>query len=304
LLIAVAAGVAFFAAEHRWYYQPDLANPDFTLDIFSTEQMKARAAIRRVLLNPYSAQFSALRSVEMDEARFVCGAVKARDKDGQLAMAAFVYTVAIDFARIDDHGRITHQQATFKPCPVTEEETFAQQKSPVLPGALSIAKSFQKGAPKVDPSGVSTLTRLAGGAGETSEGTMEQPLGELVGKSASAYGAVGGKKTDPAVEASLGNELDWRADHQPVAWPIFPLDHTLAKSTRKRTVAEALALAKEVEERWEQAKSPASSKVRPSSEEIKEACRALMTIDPRDKDYPKAWAAFVRLRKIDRALAG
>ena len=132
---------------------------------------------------------------------------------------------------------------------------------------------------------------------------MEKQLGELGGRSANAFGAVGGKDASPAVEASLGNERDWRADRPPVAWPIFPLDHPLARSTRKRTAAEALALAKDVEERWDQAKSSANAKIRPASEEIKEACRALMSIDPRDKEYPKAWAAFVRLRKIDRELS-
>ena len=256
------------------------------------------------MLDPNSAQFSALRSVEKDEARFVCGAVKARDKTGQLATAAFVYTVAIDFARIDDDGRITHQRAPFRPCPVTEEEAFAQQKLAVSPGALSIAQNVQKVAPKVNSPAVSALTRLAGSSGETAGGTMEQQLGELGGKSASASGAMGGKNAKPPVEARLDNERDWSADRPPAAWPIFPLDHPLAKSTRKRTAAEALSLAKDVEERWEQAKLPASSKLRPSSEEIREACRALLSVDHGDTEFPKAWAAFVRLRKIDREMTG
>jgi hypothetical protein len=39
-----------------------------------------------------------------------------------------------------------------------------------------------------------------------------------------------------------------------------------------------------------------ASNSRPSSDEINEACRALLAIDPKDEAYPKAWAAFVRLR--------
>jgi len=41
-----------------------------------------------------------------------------------------------------------------------------------------------------------------------------------------------------------------------------------------------------------------------SSDEIRTARCALLSIDPADKDYPQAWAAFVRLRNIDRDLAG
>ncbi|MFB6449729.1 hypothetical protein ACFDR1_19090 [Bradyrhizobium sp. 1AS5L] len=39
-----------------------------------------------------------------------------------------------------------------------------------------------------------------------------------------------------------------------------------------------------------------------SPEEIKQARCVLLAIDPADKDYPQAWAAFVRLRNIDREL--
>jgi hypothetical protein len=73
----------------------------------------------------------------------------------------------------------------------------------------------------------------------------------------------------------------------------------LALPAQKRTTAQALALAKAVEERWERSKS-GNVKLRPSSDEIQEACRALLGISPQDSEFPKAWAAFVRLRKIDR----
>jgi hypothetical protein len=106
------------------------------------------------------------------------------------------------------------------------------------------------------------------------------------------------------VEARQADELTWRVDQPPAAWPSFPSDHPLAKSAQKRTSAEALAFATDIEARWEKAKSSGVPAKRPSPEEIKEACRALLTIDPADKDYPRAWAAFVRLRKIDRDAAG
>jgi hypothetical protein len=104
------------------------------------------------------------------------------------------------------------------------------------------------------------------------------------------------------VEARVDNEIDWRSDRPPAAWPVFPPGHPLAKATHKRSTAQALALAKDVEDRWERSKSRRHLRTRPSVEEVREACRALLTVDPRDKDYAKAWAAFVRLRKIDREM--
>ena len=71
-----------------------------------------------------------------------------------------------------------------------------------------------------------------------------------------------------------------------------------------RTAAEALALAKEIEARWDQSRTLQPPTKRVSSEEIRTTRCALLAIDPADKDYPQAWAAFVRLRNIDRALAG
>src|ERR1700761_3923705 len=110
LLIAAAICVAFFVAAHRWFYQPDMVKPEIAFDFLSTEHMKARAAVRHRLIDPASAQFGKLRSVDSKGARFVCGGVNARDKSGQLTVAAFVYTIAVDFARIDDDGRMTFQQ--------------------------------------------------------------------------------------------------------------------------------------------------------------------------------------------------
>lgn len=92
-------------------------------------------------------------------------------------------------------------------------------------------------------------------------------------------------------------------DRPPNAWPKFPPDHELAKPTRKRTPSEALALAKQVEDRWQQAQSSTDISKRPSADEINEACRALLTIDPKDTQYPDAWAAFARLQKMSRDIA-
>ncbi len=316
LLIAAAISVAFFAAEYRWFYQPDMIKPEIAYDFLSTEHMKARDAVRHRLINPASAQFGELRSVDSEGARFVCGGVKARDKSGHLADAAFVYAVAVDFARIDDDGLMTFQQTAFKPCPTSDEEKVAQQKMPISPGALSMIKAAQKIVPKnADPSVLSTLSTMAPAGGAASGGgTMQQQLGQLAGQPADGgagsgrgsgtSGSTGGQSGGSAspVEARLDDELAWRADRPPAAWPGFPSDHPLAKATHKRSTPQALALAKDVEDRWERSKTRRDSRTRPSAEEVREACRALLTIDPGDKDYPKAWAAFVRLRKIDREM--
>jgi len=148
VLIAAAFGAAFFAAEYVWYYQPDFINPDALISALSTEHMKARAAVRHALIDPGTATFGALRSVEAGAARYVCGGVKARDKSGQFIDAPVVYSVAIDFARIDDDGRMTHQRSGYRPCP-TEDDKVAQQRPALSPGASAVVKTVQKIAPDV-----------------------------------------------------------------------------------------------------------------------------------------------------------
>lgn len=299
-LIAAALGAAFLAVEYHWYYQPDLFNPDVVLSAFSTEHAKARAAVRHVLIDPDSAQFSALRSVEADAARYVCGAVKARDKSAKFVDAAFVYTVAIDFARIDDDGRITNQRSGFRSCPA-EADKVAQQKPASSSAVVSIAKTVQK--LQADTSAASVLTTLAPSAGgQSSGGPMEQQIRELAAKTVPPGSANGGP-AGPAATRGDGKESERRADQPPAAWPTFPPDHPLGKPTRKRTPSEALALAKDVAERWEHATSAGDATMRPSSDEIKEACRALLTIDPKDSEYQRAWAAFSQLRKMDSDIA-
>jgi hypothetical protein len=112
-------------------------------------------------------------------------------------------------------------------------------------------------------------------------------------------GSAGQQPANSTVMAALGNESEWRSDRPPAAWPSFPFDHPLAKWAQKRTAGLALALAKDVEDRWEQSRH-GDTKGRPSADEIQEACRALLTINPQDREFPTAWAAFVRLRKIER----
>lgn len=298
-LIAAVLGAAFLAVEYRWYYQPDIINPEALMSTFSGEHMKARAAVRHVLIDPGSAKFGTLRSVAADGTRYVCGAVQARDKSGQFIDAAFVYAVAVDFARIDDGGRITHRQSGFRPCPA-EQDKVAPQTPTLSPGVSALIKTVQKVAPQVDTSAGSALTTLAPAGGRpSSSGTMEDQIRELAARTVPPD-STNGQRAGPIVKRDGGNESALRVDQAPAAWPTFPPGHPLTKSTRKRTPSEALALAKDVEERARQAELSGDITTRPSSEEIKEACRALLTIDPADREYREAWAAFLQLQKRDR----
>jgi hypothetical protein len=298
-LIATALGAAFLAVEYRWYYQPDMISPDALMSTFSGEHMKARAAVRHVLIDPDSAKFGTLRSVAADGTRYVCGGVKARDKSGQFIDAAFVYAVAVDFARIDDGGRITHQQSGFRPCPA-EEDKVAQQTPTMSPGVAALIKTVQKVAPQADTSAASALTTFAPSrGGASSGGTMEQQIRELAARTVPPDSA-NGQQANPIAKRDGGKESALRMDQPPAAWPTFPPGHPLTKSTRKRTPSEALALAKDVEERARRAELSGDITTRPSSEEIKEACRALLAIDPGDREYREAWAAFLQLQKGDR----
>ena len=305
LLIAVGVGAAFLAAELKWYFQPSFINPDLVISSLSPDHMRARAAVRDMLIDPGSAQFDGLRSVTADAARYVCGVVKARDRSGNLADAGFVYVVAVDFAHIDDGGRMTRKQSSFRPCPVADDAPkIAQTDFAISPGTLAMVKTAQKLVPKGNPSALSALTKLAPAAGGTSGGqSMEQQIRELAGRTAIPSDQASAPPVVAIAKAAVSDPVDWRADQPPVAWPTFPAGHPLAKPTRKRSPSEALALAKDVEDRWRRSEAAADPKLRPSSDEINEACRALLAIDPIDMDYRKAWAAFVRLQQIDRRIA-
>jgi hypothetical protein len=302
-IISAAIGAALFAGMNAFQYRPSLVIPDYSLGmIFATKHSKARTAVTRLLIDPASADFSALRSVEDDGTEYVCGIVRAKDKSGHYAeYRDFVYTVAVDLARIDDDGRIAHRHGAFRRCPVSEEEDVALRKMPITPGTASMAKAIQTIMPTAGPSILSTLTPdMSAGGAKSSGGTLEQQVGQMASQlgSAGQPGRVG-QGANSTFKAALGKESEWRSEQPPAAWPTFPLNHPLARPAQRRTTAQAIAMAKDVEDRWEQSNSGASNS-RPSSDEIKEACRALLAIDPKDEAYPKAWAAFVRLRKIDR----
>jgi hypothetical protein len=342
-LISSGVGAAFFGACYAYDYRPSFMTADHALfDMLATSQSKARAAVSRLLINPASAQFDGLRSVEANTAKYVCGKVKAKDQSGSYSgYRAFVYTVAIDFARIDDDGRIARKHDAFRACPILEEEEIAQGKTAISPGTLSMLKAIQKIIPanassilakiasQAPPKGSGSsgasmeqqLAQLAGQpspGGNTSSGaTMEQQLSQLADRSPpggdpssgasmgqqlgrlAGQSAPGGQQAKSASGTAVDIEPEWRSDQPPATWPMFPSDHPLAQPAAKRTPAQTIAFAQDVEDRWAQSR-PGNAKARPSSEEIKEACRALLAIDPKSAEFPKAWATFVRLRKIDR----
>jgi len=317
LLIATGFGAVFLAAEFRWYVQPPAINAAPVLSALSSDHMKARAAVRNVLIEPDTAQFDGLRSVTEGTTKYVCGVVKARDRGGNFADATFVYAVAMDFARVDDGGRLTRQQAVYRPCPVVDDEPKVAQKDKdkgltISPTALAVVKTAQRLIPEGDPATLTALaTTLAPAAGSGAGGAggqrMEQQIGALAAKTAiTANGSSAGETV--VSERGVGSKQapstskppEWRADQPPPNWPKFPQGHPLAVPAEKRPPSEALALARDVEERWKKSEAAGDPRLRPSSKDIKEASRALLTIDCIDIEYRQAWAAFVRLQEMDR----
>jgi hypothetical protein len=301
--IAGGIGTIFFAAASVFYYQPSFIKPDKVIDaVLTTNQSKARTAVSRLLLNPSSAEFDGLRSVEADGKKYVCGSVRAKDRSGAyVEHRAFVYTVAIDFARIDDDGTIAQRHDAYRTCPVTvEEEKVAQMRMGVSPGAMAAVKTIQKALPGAD---TTALSGLAGGPSNVSTGgvggTMQQQLQHFAGQQpASSGGQEGGSFKVASAQPVVGEEANWQQGKPPAAWPVFAPGDELSKPAPKRSNAEALALAKGVEDRWALHKS--GNAPRPSLQEIRDAERGLLAIDAKGPDFREAWAAFVRLRAIER----
>jgi hypothetical protein len=295
----VGIGGVFFAVAAAFPYRPGFIKTDAS-DFLSTNHGKARAAVTRLLLFPNTAEFSGMRTVEVEQAKYVCGGVKAKDKQGSVTGAkAFVYTVAIDFARIDDDGQIAQRHDSYRACPETEAETLARlQKPAISPGALAVAQVVQKGMPASDTSAMTTLSSQmspsAGSSGRIAAAGTAGPSAIRGSVDGSA-----GRQSQVAFKATLDNEGDWRADRPPEAWPIFPTGHPLARPGIKRTAADAIAAAGTVEQHWAQSRSGNGVR-RPTTGEIQDALRTLMAVDKGSADYPTAWAAFVRLRRIER----
>ncbi|CCD95607.1 conserved exported hypothetical protein [Bradyrhizobium sp. ORS 375] len=314
LLIATGFGAVFLAAELRWYVQPPAIDAKPVMSALSSDHMKARAAVRNVLVAPDTAQFEGLRSVTEGATKYVCGLVKARDRSGNVADAPFVYAVAANFVRVDDGGRLTREQASYRPCPVIEDEPKVAQKDPdkklaISPAALAVVKTAVQLMPEGDPATLTalsaTMTEAAGSrAGGAGGQRMEQQIAALAGKT---VGSAGGSSAGQTIvsergkpTASASKPSEWRADQPPPNWPKFPQGHPLAVPTERRPPSEALALARDVEERWKKSEAAGDPRLRPSAKDIKDASRALLTIDCIDIEYRQAWAAFVRLQEMDR----
>lgn len=305
--IAGGIGTIFFAAASVFYYQPSFIKPEKVMDaVLTTNQSKARTAVSRLLINPSAAEFDGLRSVEADGKKYVCGSVRAKDKTGAYAgHRAFVYTVAIDFARIDDDGTIAQRHDAYRTCPVTaEEERVAQLKLSGPPGAGAV-QAIQKALPGAGTS-THVLSSIAGGSSHVSAGgvggTMQQQLQHFAGQqTVPSGGQEGGAFKVASAKPMVSDEGEWQPGKLPAAWPVFPPGDELSRPAPKRSNAEALALAKSVEERWTQSRTGQAP--RPSLQDIRDAERALLAIDPKGPDFREAWAAFVRLRAIERQAA-
>jgi hypothetical protein len=300
--ISVLFGAAFLAVEFILPYYPSLFGLGESVEsVLSAEQSSARAAVYKLLINPTSAKFYAMRDVRIDTAKYVCGRVDSKDREGSYAgQHAFVYDDRSDSAVIDDAGRlISRPHAGFKPCPTPEE---------VKPGPLVVdlskANAIAKVLPKPEIRGLSSL-QSAGGGGDNSDAgqTMEQTLARLGPSDAGPNSAQAFNAADGApkqLSATVAGESGWRSDQPPGAWPKFAAGDPLAKPGSKLSNGEALELASEIETRWKRFETGKST-THPSVNEIDEARRALLAIKEQSAEFPQAWASFVRLGKIHRA---
>jgi hypothetical protein len=299
-IIAIGIGGAFFALELAFPYRPDVPQVDLS-EVLASDHSRARAAVQRLLFNPDSAQFSGLRSVDARADKFVCGEVSSKDKAGfYVPGRAFVYTASIDFARIDDDGRIAVAHAAYRPCPLAEEEKPAQK-----PGASSPAMALARKALDTLPQGSGDIRQdLSVMQQATSEANISAKTGSPSVRAVGQIAALSHSSPtgSSAVNGGSTGERASPAEPPPRAWPTFAPDDPLAKPTIQRTDAEAIALASDVEQRWSNAEAGRSkpSTAKPSTAEIREALRALLAIDPKSPEFPKAWALFARLRQIDR----
>lgn len=235
-----------------------------------------------------------MRSVEVDKAKYVCGSVNAKDKaDAYAGAKAFVYTVSIDFARIDDDGEIATRHDAYRAYPISEEEKREKAKKlEISPRQLEMMKALQKAVPSnSDTSLLTNMSSQLSPATAAPGGTTQQQLQ----KSGTPAGS-SGQQAQVTFKATAENEMDWRDDRPPAAWPVFPGEHVLSKPGRKRSNPEAIEAAKQLEQRWVQSKGQ-NATARPSVAEIDEVLRSLLLVDLRSAEFPQAWAAFVRLKR-------
>jgi hypothetical protein len=291
-------GTALLATGIIVPYYPEIFGPGGSLEtLLARDQSKARAAVSQLLINPNSAKFDAMRTVELHKAKYVCGKVDGKDSSGSYAgQRAFVYDVTSDFAAIDDDGHIARPHYRFKPCPVPEDGKPA-------PVAVDSDKANQVlgGSPKAGVQSRSSRQSSSDATGRpgVSQG-LEQRSSNSGQNSARQPSPVEGAQTNSTfLTATLADEKEWRGERPPAAWPKFPADDPLSKPTTKLTNSEAIELASEMESRWKRFETGKST-THPSVSEIEEDLRALLAIREQSSEFPQAWASFVRLRKIHR----
>jgi hypothetical protein len=115
-----------------------------------------------------------------------------------------------------------------------------------------------------------------------------------------ASGAVPVAST-PAKASAPSRDHEWDAARPPREWPKFSVAPG-EPALPRRTPAQTLSYARSIQARWEEFKSGRSK--RPVlMKESSAAIRSLVAIQPDAPQYREAWAAFLRLRKINQEIA-
>jgi hypothetical protein len=295
--ISLLIGAAFFAVAFVLPYYPSLFGlGDSLQSIVSGDQSRARAAVSKLLINPDSAKFHALREVKLQIAKYVCGEVDGKDSAGSYpGPRAFVYDVISDFAVIDDAGLISRPHNRFRPCPAPEQPKIAP-----LVVDLGKVNTVANALPKTEIQGLSSSGAGSGGPGGGAD--MQQTLARFGSTGASQSSGQSSSSEGSPTALALADEKDWRGDRPPGAWPKFAADDPLSKPGPKLSNGEAIELSAEIEARWKRFETGKTT-AHPSVNEINEARRALLAINEQSAEFPQAWASFVRLQKIHGAAA-
>ena len=299
-IIAIGFGGCFLAAELRFNYYPPVAVVSMS-SFESAEEKHARASVLALLFYPESASIDGMHTVKPDGALYVCGSVNSKDRSGSYAGSrGFVYEVAHDFAIIDNDETIARSHRTFRPCPDEDAKPkpFVVDVEQLSKIAQALPKSNIQIVTSLSPTSSSASTDGPRGNQDLRQGI--EALRPNIQQNTPQQSAVDGASTQsrPAIVSPPG-ESEWRSEQPPKSWPRFPPDDPLSKPEAAFANDEALELASDTERRWKRFESRKTTS-RPSVTEIDEALRALMTIREQDPHYARAWASFVRLRKIRR----
>ena len=130
---------------------------------------------------------------------------------------------------------------------------------------------------------------------------LDPPVQAASAAPVTAVTTIAAKDSVPTIAASP-REAKWDEANPPPDWPKFTVIPGKPKP-KPRSPDQALSTALNIEKRWADYRSGKTKKP-VTLVENGNAIEGLVMIKSTLPQYPQAWAAFVRLRKLDREIAG